>query len=356
MAYLRCFYCNTKSATKFTGQSKWDCKSCLATNFLDEVRIGPNPLLETILTICQHGDITDPPVSALKTTPIKHTYLAQHSEYSSSRPSSPGSDSAFCSTCIQNQNLYIKTLAQYDFDTETNRPGYKEDERKYFKFRKELEQRYPQVCEDCQPKALDVMKDANKVAKHDYIRRLMDNSRRTKLKAQMSGITFYGSTVFIGKSLWYAGLFTQLLWHVVALVVALCSNLYPTSDISLPQSITTSLFIMPEDFISINILKDWAYGGLLAGLVSLWWNPKFRDFERGVPKHITGFGNWYSQATILLVVRSFIFYVTGTNTLSDPFATVTMACHGFAVLFITYLATAVHYTLKVCNGFLLPFE
>jgi hypothetical protein len=43
-------------------------------------------------------------------------------------------------------------------------------ERKYYKFRANLERQYPQVCEDCEPKVLDRMREAGRTARTDYLR------------------------------------------------------------------------------------------------------------------------------------------------------------------------------------------
>lgn len=191
------------------------------------------------------------------------------------------------------------------------------------------------------------MRDANKVAKYDYIRKSLDKSRAQKSRSQIGGWTVYGSVVSIGKSLWYGGLISQLIWHFMALASIAQHSLSLVSDGSYSSMISIDESPLLKYAISLPVLKQWAYYGLIASFLSIWWNPKFRDIERGVPKHITGFSNWYTQAVVLFAIRVFIFYVTGTTAMADPNASVTMACHGFAIVFITSLASVIHHTLKI---------
>ena len=122
-------------------------------------------------------------------------------------PSSQDADSPiFCPTCLKNQHLYNASLAQYHIETDPAHPKYKEMERKYFEYRKNLEKRYPQVCEDCEPRVLERMKRAGRTAKTDYLRRLMDKSRARRSANRGNAITFSASLESISKFMWYMGL------------------------------------------------------------------------------------------------------------------------------------------------------
>ncbi|KAG8675787.1 hypothetical protein FPOAC1_001780 [Fusarium poae] len=119
--YLTCFYCGKRSNTKYDGITRqFLCLSCDATNYLDH-----------------NGEITDPPVATEREAPA--------TLYANPRPSSPSlpQDSIFCTTCLKNQRLFTSSLAQYLPD-DPNHPEYAELERNYYRYRKGLEERYPQ--------------------------------------------------------------------------------------------------------------------------------------------------------------------------------------------------------------------
>jgi hypothetical protein len=67
------------------------------------------------------------------------------------------------------------------------------------------------------------MRDAEKTAKNDWLRRLMDRSRTRRSAARGNGFTLDGSLDFVGKFLWYIGLLGQLLWNIFT-VAAITEN------------------------------------------------------------------------------------------------------------------------------------
>lgn len=193
--YLVCFYCNKKSDIKYDGLiTQWDCARCEASNYLDEVGLRPPQLYTTFeytLTLRQNGDITDPPVATAYESPAPADL-----KYSITRPDSPVSQASsqggvptFCSTCLKNQHLLTASLAQFHVEIDPSHPKYKESEDKYFAYRRNLEKRYPQCCEDCEAKALERMREADKTAKSDWLRRLMDKSRTRKSAVKGGGFT-----------------------------------------------------------------------------------------------------------------------------------------------------------------------
>ncbi|TAQ85072.1 hypothetical protein B7494_g6591 [Chlorociboria aeruginascens] len=321
---LICFYCNNKASTKYDGLiTQWECGSCDATNYLDE-----------------NGDITDPPVATQHVAPTDLKYAIQRTE----DPFSSPSNSLFCSTCLKNQHLYASSLAQYHIETDPKHPGYKESEKKLYAFRRDLENRYPQVCEDCEPKVLERMKEAGKTAKADYLRRLLDKSRARRAA---TGFTLIGTLESTGKYLWYIGLIGQLLWNIMALAAAITLTSPEIFNDYLLQNCSI-IFSRFQNFTSlITTPGTWGRWSLICSIVSVWWNPKFKQMNNGFMNHIVGFGDWYKYQIILLVTRGLFYNIVGTGVLASPFSAATRAAHIFMFMFTMIVGTGARRSLKV---------
>ena len=275
----------------------------------------------------QNGEITDPPVASDQAAPPL-TYAIPRS-----RSLSPGSDAnLFCATCLKNQHLRVASLAQFDVEHDPDHPQYRESERRYFAFKKQLEKTYPQVCEDCRPKAIERLKESSKTAKSDHLRRLLDKSRARSSGNKIIAFSLSGLLVFIGSFLWYGGLLGQLLWNFTSL---LQPNLSPMLDLGLSYR----LYAL-EQIQTITTSHRWTWTSLILSILSVWWNPMFRQMNRGFMNHITGVSDWYKYQTILLVYRGFFYASMGDGFLADPSEPQTLAAHLFTFGFVIYVGDA----------------
>jgi hypothetical protein len=292
-------------------------------------------------------------VATYDAAPVTRSFAITRSE---SPPSSQEPDtSLFCSTCLKNQHLFTASLAQYDVDIDPSSPHYKENERDYYRYRNGLEKRYPQVCEDCEPKVLEQMREAGRTAKTDYLRRLMEKSRARRSAGHIRPRLLPIET--IGKLLWYLGLLGHLLWHIIALVRA-AQHHHPL----LMEPFTRNITSLPSYsfFNGVMLLSkaSLARSSLLCSAASVWWNPKFKQMKNGFMTHIQGFGDWYKYQALLFAIRGLSYFIVGTGVLADPYASSTVTAHAFILGFVTYLAIAAHSSLKVNirnNRNVLPF-
>ncbi|KAF4976713.1 hypothetical protein FZEAL_6661 [Fusarium zealandicum] len=279
--YLTCFYCGKRSNTRYDGITRqFLCLSCDATNYLDE-----------------NGEITDPPVATEREAPA-----TQYAVPRQSPPSSP-KDSIFCATCLKNQRLFTSSLAQYLPD-DPNHPDYPELERNYYRYRKGLEERYPQVCEECAGRVDSQIRRAGYTAKTDHLRRMMEKSRGRRVDPGRTTILDWADS--LGRGLWWGGLMMQMLWHLKAVAFALEHQdvgMYDPDDSSWPTMATACLswvvaFLPPGETLM--------GGAVMASILSAWWNPQFVQVSRGFTKHLLGFTQWYSFQGLIIFFR-FLF-------------------------------------------------
>ena len=103
-------------------------------------------------------------------------------------PMPPEPESLFCNTCQRNQVLLNKTLAEYLPDEDD--PEYDKYTSSLDAYRRELEDRYPQVCQHCLPRVQDQIRAAGYAAKADNLRRMIDRSREHSRTVQTSRQTW----------------------------------------------------------------------------------------------------------------------------------------------------------------------
>ncbi|KAG5992998.1 hypothetical protein E4U43_003608 [Claviceps pusilla] len=273
--YLTCFYCGKRSSLKFDGTIRdFVCFHCDATNYLD-----------------QNGEITDPPVATDREANAVQ-YAAPQSRASSQQ------DDTFCQTCLKNQHLFTKSLAQYLPDDPSD-PDYPELERNYYRYRRNLEKRYPQVCADCAEKVEARIRQAGYTAKTDHLRRMMNlgRVRKTRTRTKLDWIHV------LGKTLWRSGFVLQILWHFVMITHALQvsdNGMYDPDDQSTAAKVLLSLKRATESLPAADTLMRWS---IWTGVMAVWWNPHFVQVNRGFTRHLLGFTQWYSFQGLIVFFR-----------------------------------------------------
>ncbi|KAK5997724.1 Integral inner nuclear membrane protein ima1 [Cladobotryum mycophilum] len=244
-----------------------------------------------------NGEITDPPA-------VESSKLSTKQYAVASRAASPAlpTDNIFCETCLKNQRLFTASLAQYLPD-DPSHPDYADLERKYYRFRKDLEKRYPQVCADCAGKVDSRIRQAGYTAKTDHLRRMMEKSKGRKVQKRMTPLDLANAA---GRWLWWGGLLMQMLWHLVNMAHALQQHdqgMYDPDDQSALSMITTWLNRFAASLPPAEDLIQWS---ITAGFLSGWWNPHFVQVNRGFTRHLLGFTQWYSFQGLIIFLR-FLF-------------------------------------------------
>ncbi|OAA78587.1 hypothetical protein LEL_05410 [Akanthomyces lecanii RCEF 1005] len=298
--HLSCFYCGKQTGLKYDGTiTNFLCLSCDATNYLDE-----------------NGDITDPPVATERE--------AAPSQYAKPQPAAAVEpDVVFCETCLKNQRLFTACLAQYLPDDPSD-PDYEELDRNYYRYRRNLEKRYPQVCDECADKVQERIRQAGYTAKTDHLRRMMDKTRGRKATQRTSVLDVASS---LGGWLWRGGLVAQLLWHLMHIIQALehpDDGMRDPDDASIyAQALAatkTALTWLPDSDALIRI-------SIMAAILSIWWNPHFVQFTRGFTRHLLGFTRWYSFQGLIIFLRIFFRSVLSMEGGAAPSQSAQLSIH-----------------------------
>ncbi|GKZ28769.1 hypothetical protein AbraIFM66950_000124 [Aspergillus brasiliensis] len=282
---FKCFYCGRRSAQSDSDTArKWRCKHCEAVNYLDE-----------------KGEITDPP--AAETNPDVYGPGASSPPFESTDFTA---SSLFCAQCLRNQHLFTSALASY-FPSSDD-PNYSAYEKEYPKFRKNLEERYPQVCVKCEPRVKQRIRQAGYEAKSDHLRRMMDRSKAGRAARQARRWNWRNLLVLAGALGYWISVAGQLSWNVwSALTVEEPDPLQDPDAPSISPSIVSCAPLLFEtrrvpNHCAID-LAPYAGLALIAGILSIWWNPKLRFKVEGRGGRFVKLGEYYQVQLIVLVVR-----------------------------------------------------
>ncbi|KAJ5085542.1 hypothetical protein N7532_010313 [Penicillium argentinense] len=314
---LACFCCGYRSNKPIQavpgGIRKFHCDHCEADNYID-----------------QNGEITDPPTA--ETNP--HPY---GSDAQSPRFESIGFEQSdlFCSRCVRNQHLLTHALAAYQPPSDD--PSL-DHESHYVQYQKSQESLYPQVCDKCEPRVRQRIKQAGYEAKADHLRRMMDQTRAGKTARQARNRSWQSLLVYIGALFFWASIAGQLAWSTIGGLTA-PSTSFEDSDIPLDSPLHFASCVH-RVFVSGKFPTDCAFDlspaaghALVAGFLSLWWNPKLRMKIEGRSGRFKGLTEYYEVQFIALVVRCVFWSLLKDPSASGIEATLPAALHMFMIIF-----------------------
>ncbi|KFY16341.1 hypothetical protein V492_01409 [Pseudogymnoascus sp. VKM F-4246] len=301
-----------------------------------------------------NGDITDPPVATFEEASPGRSFAKAIPPPTWSTASAD--DSVFCQTCIKNQHLYRSSLAQY-LPEDPDHPDYDRLSKNIQHFQQQLEERYPQVCENCVDKVQDRMKRAVYSAKVDAHGRQLERTRRNGGPGRKTKRTWLESIQYGGQVAWKSGIYLQLACEVLTLLGGFQPTVVDSfeDDSILSDSILDDgtgpsppfLYRLVSPVLSAgshlpDVVAEWlpnlAATSLLLSLGSLWWNPQFRYTIKNGLHEVHGLQSWYIHQAVLLLARGLLWYVNGKSILGDAKSSINMAAHTFIFAFTVWIS------------------
>ena len=160
-----------------------------------------------------------------------------------------------------------------------------------------MENRYPQMCADCEPKVEKGLREASYTARTDHLRRMMDRTRTRQQETRRRGILDVFD--FAGRWTWHLGFMLQFWWHVAvlaSLLGAICSeeNYWVSLGFRVAGRLGARKLPHEDHFIR------WA---IHSSMLSFPWNPRFKQTIRGFTSHILGFKQWYTYQILIFLIR-----------------------------------------------------
>ena len=183
-------------------------------------------------------------------------------------------------------------------------PDYAEYEKAEGEYLKGLEERYPQVCQRCEPKVQERIKAAGYAAKTDHLRRMMDRTRGHGI--EYGNASWIRPLVTLGGVGWFLSQAGQFLWSGLCLLNAM-EGQHGLRD---KQNFATASACLPQVMRDLGSTSDcteplYSAAGLalLLGILTSWWNPRLKEtFERRNVRAV-GTAEFYQLQCMLFIIR-----------------------------------------------------
>lgn len=231
--------------------------------------------------------------------------------------------------------MFRSSLA--DYFPPSDDPTDAEYERGYARFKEGLEERYPQVCDACGPRVLEEIRKKGYEAKADHLRRMMDRSRASKNLRQARDRSWQSLLVYTGALGYWTSVGGQLVWDVTSVLTSYGSSFDPELSSDTPLSAlscvsqTARMRWLPSE-CSFDLAPTAGFA-LIAGLLSIWWNPKLRMKVDGRSGRFAGFAEYYQAQLITLVARCVFWALLKDPSASALGPSLPPALHMFMIAF-----------------------
>ena len=266
------------------------------------------------LTPLQHGKITDPPTRAVSssTSGVRFARSEVQSGSSLNGPVANSSSDIFCNTCQTNQYFLTQNLKEVDAVSRSEDPAKWRRQQEHIK---SLEKRYPQVCDQCRPKARERIRHSNVL------------SRRSNMLASLLKTTRGEYSPISRGRLWRSALFKfglfgrvisvliQTAWHILGARASSSGKqmYYVEADqpanprhlgatfISCATQTFAASSVNASCFVNMSTPAGYA---LLLGIATIWWNNKLhtRYLDRK-PGRLVGTIEYYMLQVSSLSIR-----------------------------------------------------
>lgn len=241
--------------------------------------------------------------------------------------------------------MLTNSLANYFPPTDD--PSYPEYERNYEQFYRSQEARYPQVCESCEPRVRDRIRQTQYDAKADHLRRMMDQTRAGKAMRSRTG-GWRSLLVYAGALGYWISVCGQLAWNMMgALTDPSTVNELETSPKTSPSfpfcaGETAQLRRIPGD--CYRDLAPVAGLALIAGMLSLWWNPKLHMKVEGKAGRFVRLGEYYQVQLVTLVARCVFWALLKDSSANSISPTMSPALHASMIIFTILVSVLLCYS------------
>lgn len=336
MAFARrihCHFCGARSQySKSSGIPEFQCSSCEAVNFLDR----KGNIVDTPASVAvqsQHQNAEPRPTFQTFTQELPETLNHQQNQ-------------AFCKTCLHNQQVYMETLTNYLPDED--HPEYQKFEDALPQFKKNLDERYPQICKKCAPQA------QRKINRADYYagtQNLAMLGRKTQARGFASarglrddwGKWSMRLLLDIMGLVYHASLLAQVAWHVYGIFVTVTNTNteeFDSTDFAFeatPSACVQQSLRMRFDSICYQSYSTYMTRALLTSACLLWYNPGLKGWYHHTHRMeaVTGQTEHFRMQLIMLVVRAIAYYKLSNSAFTAGLTTQQLlAAHGFTILFL----------------------
>lgn len=223
----------------------------------------------------------------------------------------------------------METLATYL--PPADNPEYSKYEDAYPQYREALEERYPQVCVDCEPKVRSRIEAAGYMAKTEHLRIMLEQTRTRGLRPARRAWGLRKLVVLIGGLAWWASLAGYLLWLLaqIAALPGACDDV--DTWVSRAACFLHPYLTKLDDHIPADLMAKYS---LLLGLSSIWWHNRMMHRIDGSGSCMAGLKDFYRMQAVVLLTRTVAWWLLRDDNAWVPGTAVLQGVQTFLLGFV----------------------
>jgi hypothetical protein len=222
-------------------------------------------------------------------------------------------------------------------------PEFKKYQANYPSFLKDIDERYPQVCANCEPRVRDILSARHKAVKADNLRRVMDRSKN-RTYGQPIKSSWKELLVLFGAFCYWSSVAIQLFWNAIGVIT---SHPQLGTKINISSSLVIK-WLQPSVPQWSTLLPPVAGWGLVLGLSSLWWNPQLKTKLYWRRARMAGLNDYYKLQIIVIVARFLVWGLLQEPVSYGVRAQLVWAIH-LVTLFLTALVRIIYPNFRGIN-------
>jgi hypothetical protein len=201
-----------------------------------------------------------------------------------------------------------------------------------------MEERYQQVCENCESRVNQRIRQTGYEAKADHLRRIMERSKASRAAKKARNRNWRSLLIFTGAIGYWASVTGQLVWNFMGAVESggIVSN--RDSALSFLYAVSHMTEKLRRSGSSSTDLAPYAGVALILGILSSWWNSKLRLKIEGISGRFVGLAQYYQFQLIVLVTRFVVWALLKDPDTSGMKPSLPPTLHAFMILFMVMVS------------------
>jgi Ima1 N-terminal domain len=263
-------------------------------------------------------------------SPIDKVRYADSQQVSTKQPS-PNNDRTFCATCLKNQHVLTQSLATYlPSPTDPRYPAFKAA---YPKYRQQLEERYPQVCSECEEGVVKRIRQADYMANTAYLGWKIEATRNAVGRKSAQRWGWRSLLISVGGANWYSSLLLQGLWHIHAAKAQ--KRVGPGWR---AEPFLWSCLALKDNPDCVPFTAYLARIGLAQAVMSIWWNNQLWRKPLGTKVQLIALDDYYALQFLILSVRAGAWWASQNDVIISLNQESLRASHLFMLAFLVLVS------------------
>lgn len=201
-----------------------------------------------------------------------------------------------------------------------------------------MEERYPQVCENCESRVNQRIRQTGYEAKADHLRRIMERSKASRASKKARNRNWRSLLFYAGAIGFWASVAGQLSWNVIGALESASFISNGDSRSRFWYDVSCISDELKRNGYSCTDLAPNAGVALILALVSFWWFPTLRLKIDGMSGRFVGLLRYYQFQLVVLVTRILMWQLLKDPDASSMKPSLPPTLHAFMIFFTSMVS------------------